>query len=236
MLKYNNKNNLNNLVDDTFSQKFNIANNLKNNLSYLIKKYNIDNETLAKCTGLANSTIASLRSRAGNPTILTLKPLADFFGVTLDQLINQDCSLLESVDENSKLNQNINIAIPIIDISRVAEWPFYIDFNIQDNPELYINTTNNINNMCFAVTLDSEVLAPYYKKNTVFIIDPYKSITDSNIVIVSIDNKSPTFRQVFIDGGVNYFKPINPDFGKMQLSQNYTVYGVVIRAVSEICI
>lgn len=85
------------------SYKLDINNNLKNNLRYLIKKYKIDNETLAKCTGLSLATIASLRTRSNNPTVLTLQPLADFFNLTIDQLINHDCSELE--DTNSKIQK-----------------------------------------------------------------------------------------------------------------------------------
>ncbi|MBP9722784.1 MAG: helix-turn-helix domain-containing protein [Gammaproteobacteria bacterium] len=208
--------------------KLSLIDNLQKNLKYLIKKYNLDNESLAKCTGLASSTIASLRTRATNPTILTLQPLADFFNITIDQLISQDYTSQEQ--QNSNINNQAVINIPLININMVPEWPTG-NVNILD----YITTSGKINSRCFALRLDSEVLMPNYQKNTVLIIDPYKTAEDSNIVILSIENKQLTYRQVFIDGMVLYFKPVNTEFGSLEVISNYKIYGVVVRAIFDVC-
>jgi SOS-response transcriptional repressor LexA len=212
-------------------QKANITNNLKQNLSYLIKKYQIDNETLAKCTGVAQSTIASLRSRTSNPTVLTLQALADFFNVTIDQLITQNGASLDNISQQPSNN---TVWIPIIDIVKVADWPFIINTNQNENPDLFVNTRNDIHNLCFAVKLNSEVLMPFYQKNTIFIIDPNQEPKDSNIVLVDLECQNKiTFRQLFIDATDYYFKPINPEFSGMQMGNNFKIYGVVIRALQN---
>lgn len=215
------------------NKKQELDNNLRLNLAYLIKKYKIDNEILAKCTGLSSATIASLRSRATNPTISTLQPLVEFFNITIDELINQDCQQLDAnrSEEANLSTRAKNISIPIISLDRVKDWPY----QVTKSPEVqYINTKNDINNNCYALKLDGNVLLPQYKKNTLFIVDPDLEVNDSNLVVVSLNKTPATFRQVFIDSYKYYFKPINPDFGGMEFVENYSVHGVVIRAIYDL--
>lgn len=222
----------------TADQKLNQANYLQQNLKFLIKKYNLDNDSLAKITGLTSYTIASLRTRITNPTLVTLKPLAEFFNLTIDQLVYQDCCI-DHGSQQQNLNLINNVNIPVIDIERASSWPFdgYKNNNINDINDInieFITTTGKINNNCYAIKLDSEVLMPSYQKNTILIIDPNKTPQDSNIVLISIENNPLTYRQVFLDAGVFYFKPVNPDFGGMVLIKKYKIYGVVIRAIFDV--
>ncbi len=211
------------------SYKDDINNNLKNNLKYLIKKYNIDNETLAKCTGLSLATIASLRTRSNNPTVLTLQMLADFFNLTIDELINHDCSQFDTI--NSAIKKNI--VVPIINLDMVSQWPINADRILSESNDV-VTTTGNVSNFCYALRIDNEVLMPQYRKNTILIVDPNKKVADSNLVIVSFNCQKPTYRQVFIDADTLYFKPLNPDFGSMQYYKEYKVHGVIVRAIIDI--
>lgn len=225
--------NFNRNIHKDSAQQIKISDNLKKNLTYLIKKYDIDNDALAKCTGIASSTIASLRSRAGNPTILTLQALADFFNISIDHLINQDCSALDLNAQSQKDDlSKSSVLVPIIHIEQVINWPFAIDKKLNSN--FFVNTNNDINNLCFALRLNSEVLMPFYQKNTVFIVDPNKEPVDGNIVVVALDEGNKvTFRQLFIDAQDYYFKPINHEFGGMQLASDFKIYGVVVRALQN---
>lgn len=215
------------------SNSSNLSNQLQKNLKFLIKKYNLDNDSLAKITGLTSYTIASLRARSTNPTLLTLKPLAEFFNLTIDQLVYDNCEIIDESNKNNNLNLD-NINIPIININDLNSRVVNIYNNENNNVIDYIVTSGNINNNSYALRLDSEVLMPSYQKNTVLIVDPSKVPQDSNIVVISIDNNQPTYRQVFIDSGEFYFKPINPDFGGMAIIKNYKIYGVVIRAIFDV--
>lgn len=208
------------------SSNYIFQNYLKTNLAFLIKKYNFDNESLAKCTGLATATIASLRTRATNPTIATLQPLAEIFGISIDQLISQDCR----IDiEQKTFDSSISIlSVPIIDLKNVPTWPHKF------TAEQYIVTNNNISNACYAIQLSTEILAPMYQKHTVLILDSERVPEDSNIVLLSLNNSELTFRQVFIDAGQFYFKPINQQFGGLQMVQEYKIYGVVVRAIYDL--
>src|SRR3990167_958328 len=62
--------------------------NLSNILSHLMSEKGIKSAELARKTGVGQPVVYRLMTGATeNPQILTLKPIADFFGVSLDQLI-----------------------------------------------------------------------------------------------------------------------------------------------------
>lgn len=234
---YNTKNNIK-------SNNMDIRSNIQSNLQYLIKKYNIDNDILAQCTGVSVSTIASLRSRATNPTILTLYPIAEFFNISIDQLINEDCSF-KYPNNIVDLNKSKNINLVVLDLNKIdisnqsgnIGSINNLEYTNKNNDNLEsVNTTADINPNCYAVKLDSEVLKPNYNKNTILIIDPELKPQDGNIVLVSLTKNTakPTFRQVFVDSNTLYFRTINTEFGGMQAYNTYKIHGVVVRAVYNV--
>lgn len=73
-------------------------------LSHLMSKNNISSAELARKTGVGQPVIYRLMTgTTENPQIFTLKPIADFFGVTLDQLLG---SISFS---NMKMQNNISV-------------------------------------------------------------------------------------------------------------------------------
>ena len=64
-----------------------MKNNLANSLKDLIAKNKISARTLAKETGLSISTISDVLN-GRSPSLKNLQILSDYFGVTLDFLVN----------------------------------------------------------------------------------------------------------------------------------------------------
>lgn len=63
------------------------------NLAYLRKKYGMTQQELVEIIGLKNkSSISLIENGKYEPSIENLEKLADFFGVTMDQIVKQDLS------------------------------------------------------------------------------------------------------------------------------------------------
>ncbi|MBT9699703.1 helix-turn-helix domain-containing protein [[Eubacterium] rectale] len=63
------------------------------NLAYLRKKYGMTQQELVEIIGLKNkSSISLIENGKYKPSIENLEKLADFFGVTMDQIVKQDLS------------------------------------------------------------------------------------------------------------------------------------------------
>ena len=64
---------------------------LAQNIKKLRKKHKLSQEQLARKAGITYSTLIKIESGAnGNPTINTLKKLADALDVSLDELVGRD--------------------------------------------------------------------------------------------------------------------------------------------------
>lgn len=64
-----------------------------NNLRYLRKKYNMSQEDLADKLGYKSfTTIQKWESGVSEPSVSMVKKIADIFGVTMDQITNDDLS------------------------------------------------------------------------------------------------------------------------------------------------
>ena len=98
--------------------------NLATVLSHLMSKNGLTSSELARKTGIAQPVIYRLMSgNTENPQILTLRPIADYFGISIDQLLglsalsNQkilDKALLHDI--TNKLSTIKTIASALIDI------------------------------------------------------------------------------------------------------------------------
>ena len=78
-------------------------------LQYLMMKLGIDETFLSTQTHVAKANISRLKNDpASNPTLATLKPLADFFGITVSQLLG------EVPLEDEAFQQGNHFRIPVI--------------------------------------------------------------------------------------------------------------------------
>ena len=62
------------------------------NLQYLRKKHGITQIDIARLLGVSKATSCKYENGEVEPSIGSLEKLADFFGVTMDQIIKQDLS------------------------------------------------------------------------------------------------------------------------------------------------
>lgn len=68
-----------------------------NNLRYLRKKYDMSQEVLANKLGYKSfTTIQKWESGVSEPSVSMVKKIAELFGVTMDQITNDDLSAAEN--------------------------------------------------------------------------------------------------------------------------------------------
>lgn len=67
------------------------------NIKYLRLKHDIKQEEIAKLLGVSGATVCKYEKGNIEPTVSQLLKLADYFGVTMDQLLKQDLSLDNSL-------------------------------------------------------------------------------------------------------------------------------------------
>lgn len=186
-------------------------------LSELIKKYNLNALELERLTGVPSSTIYRLlKDTNGNPTIEVLKKLSSFFQVTVSQLIGEDpigCKqipLVQPSDIHSFLNSPQDTRFELDTIP--------IDFPLSGK--------------CFATFSQDNMMEPFILVNSIVIVDPEREIANKDFVLL-IKNKDekPIIRQIISDGEDFYLKILNSSFPvdlKILNLKNYQFIGVIV--------
>jgi SOS-response transcriptional repressor LexA len=206
-------------------------------LNKLMEKTQININQICKNTGLAQNTVKRMCTDINsNPTLDSLTKVADFFGVSPNQLLG-----IEPLpDEANSFIPNFEKwdKIPILSLTQVVDWPKNIDDIKSEISTKYVLTDIEINEETFALIVSDEALEPKFSDGTILIFDAKRSPKNKDIVILIIDEKKlPQFRQILMDGDEMYSKTINPNLpgsGSVRLEANkFTIFGVLIQAKSN---
>ena len=192
---------------------------IANNLRTLMFQNNIDSIELSKKTGIALTTINLLKKGGGNPTLSTLLTVANYFGITLNELTT------------GTIHKKI-FEIPLIDISE-SELFNTKQKNHRDTISCEMENSE-IAAGCFAVKMNNNSLSPFFEKGTIFIIDSKKLPQDGDIVLVKFGESLPCFRKIFIEADSHYFKSVSEIMtSSVVKTQDYSLCGVVIKAIQQ---
>lgn len=206
-------------------------------LHKLMQRTNININQLSKNTGLANTTIKRmLTEHDSNPTLASITKLAEFFGITPNQLIGNEPLPEGNVGYYPAFEQWSKV--PLLNISQAAAWPNILE-EVKEQPDTeYVLTDIETNEKVFAVIASDETLEPKFSEGTILIFDPTRNPKNKDYVMLVIeDNDIPQFRQILIDGPDMYAKTVNPEFSHgspLKLTKgNFKILGVLIQAKSN---
>jgi transcriptional regulator with XRE-family HTH domain len=201
-------------------------------ITSLMQEMKIKESELARQTGLPQTTINRLLlSSTSDPRANTLKPIANYFGVTVGQLIGEE-PLNPSRIEGSfgAYNREAWTHVPIISWEDTLAWVFRKDsYNIYSHKK-WIATERPISRTSFAIT-SKPFMEPRFRKNSILITDPDAEYQDSKFVVVSLDNKSVTVRQLIFDHVECYLKNFDTTLPTIKLDKSkHRILGVIIES------
>jgi len=206
-------------------------NELSINLKDLLLNAKISENELARKTGVAQQVINRILSGENkNPKIATLSPIANYFMVSISQLIGD-----ESLEIKSKVNTNYLgwHEIPIL------EWDILIKKSLHKalllkNEKLLvdINPSNNV----FALRMHDSSMEPKFSHGTILIFDPNKNPSNGDFALIKIQDQKIEFRQVFIRNNKSFVKCLNPkheDYNSTPMINESDYIGVLIQSRTD---
>lgn len=156
-----------------------------------------------------------------NPHLSSLKPIADFFSITVEQLRGLDP--IHSIEKISK--------IPIICWNEAVNWPSNKN---KEKAQNLILTDANISQQAYALRIQDASMEPVFPQGTLLILDPEKSPKNRSYVIAKLAKLSePIFRQLLIDIESRYLKPLTPDLERYKMSRlnnNDKILSILVQA------
>lgn len=197
---------------------------LSDNLNFLMTEARISADELGRRTGIPASTIKKIRNRYNpNPTLTTLLPLAQYFTITLDQLVGNEPLPETRVKGSYQMNAEKLRQIPVLSWEESICWP-----NTIERSHLTTTTENNYGVTAYALIVEEdnwENLA----RNTLLLVDPMLEVEHRDYIVVHKQGqKKPALKQALFDEGQIYLKPITREYPIATLTSEHKILGVVV--------
>lgn len=187
---------------------------------------------LARRVGLKQPTVHRIvEAISPDPHYRTLVPLAQFFGITVEQLRGQE-SLPWNLYDAWGLHGQDMAAVPIISWEEAVQWPENIDRTAQRPDPILM--PHPVNENTFALVMEDSSMSPQFPKGTVLVIDPNRSYKDRSYVLLKMqDHERAVFRQLLLDARQYYLKCLSPDLDGVRaelLKDDVKICGTLIQA------
>lgn len=194
---------------------------LCDNLNTLMREHSVNASDLARRIGLPASTIKKIRNRDNpNPTLSTLLPIAEFFSLTLSQLIGHE-------PLSSEMKKNIQV-IPKITWEEAIKWP-----NVINENRSFLTIEKKFNEQSYALSMLDDLA--FLAKDTLLIVDPVMKPSHKDYVIVHKENqKLPSLREYYIDEEIIYLKPLVNGLQISHLEPTHKILGVMVEYRKQI--
>ena len=202
--------------------------NLSNNLELLISASGLSESELSRRMNLTTATLNKIKTGImSNPTLHTLNNIANYFEVSIDQLIGN--KPLETY-----FSKNLH-CVPIIKIDEIPHTNIkdltYITHNNWTRIELGMDIAkHNI----FAIVSFGDAMFPLLDKQTIAIVDGDCKPTNKSLVLSYIaQSKEVLIRKILIDGSCTILKPLNNSFPDIKLMPADKILGTVVSTIKE---
>ena len=194
---------------------------LAHTIKSLMEKCGLNESQLSRKTGIGQPVIHRMASgHTTNPKIETLRPIAHFFGINIDQLIG---------DEPIHSQKNALRSIPLLKINGTIEWPtqHHMPHHVTSHLSIDMPTAPN----AFAIILKDATMQPRFPEHTLVILEPTSIASNNDFVLAQLKSSGiVTFKQLIMDGTQKLLKPLNRDFNITPMHDNDTIIGKLIQA------
>lgn len=194
-------------------------------LKKLMALHKINMTQLNKSTDVPLTTLNRILSGKNiNPTITSLLPLAEFFNITLNQLMGIDPLNLDASSNIPIKKTDAWIYIPLINWEQALEWP---KNNLDKTAFDSISTDIDLSANAFALRIE-ELNWEGFFSGSILITDPdIKPEHSDYVVTVKKGQAKASLKQILIDDGCKYLRPLNKEYQTQVMDSSYSIVGTV---------
>lgn len=200
-------------------------------LRKLMEEAGLTEAALARQVNLPQTTVNRLLlGGTTDPRTYTLKPIADYFGITIGQLCG-----FESLPSNritGTVNPSQRLAwrtVPIIEWDAIPSWRFDKKKISPLTHNHWISTERDLSEDAYALRSLS-FMEPRFRKGSLLIIDPNAEYKDGHFIVLALDGITPTVRRIMIDGSEIWLKTFEQSQAPLKLEKKHTIYGVIVES------
>ncbi|MBY0379499.1 MAG: XRE family transcriptional regulator [Burkholderiales bacterium] len=194
-------------------------------IKILLEECNLDEASLSRHVCIPKSTLSRLINHDANPTLETIKPIAEFFGLTVSQLIGETAIPSDRLPGTCFPNPYTVSRVPILNFLNIDT---YLNDTISNFE--WVSTEKELTEKSFAIFIENDEFNLFIPKNSLVIININSLPEYGDIVLAKLKKTNTlTLRQFMVDDGDCYFRTLNPNINKVsKVSKEDTIYGVII--------
>jgi len=172
-----------------------------------------------------------ITGKSTRPYKSSLKPIADFFSMSIEQLIGEQSFTNNPliINEETSLQTRKIAYLPLIPWEKLQHHQM-----TDENKYEKIPFVGNISTLGYATILTDYSMEPLFSHGSMLIFDPEKTFKDRSYVLVQLNETNlPVFRQLLIDLDQKYLKPLNPDlnaFKMRAIGENDRIVATLVEA------
>jgi len=181
-------------------------------------------EELGARVGLTGARVSLWESGTNPPTLPTLRQLAVIFDVPLSYFLDE-----AATEELSETAIEIRSKVPVISWVQAGDWQEIQDMYELGDGEGWVPSVVRTGSRAFALRVHGDSMAPEFLEGDIVVVDPDRRAENGSYIIARLDNEAEaTFKQLVIDGGTTYLKPLNPRYPILTVETDATIVGVVV--------
>lgn len=197
---------------------------LVSNLQQLMRDRKVNEAELSRQTEIPQPTLHKILSgKTTDPRISTLKVLAEYFEVALDDLYQENLGLT-----NKQLPKGISI--PVISWADCLNAKNHINTLTTNNCDKWIVIESAEHEYVYGL-VSKPCFEPFFPRGTVLVIDPEQKPQDGDLIVVHYpETNEATLRELSIDGPTQLLLPLNDAYDASKLDKSIKVLGVVMQS------
>lgn len=171
-----------------------------NNIKMLMQKHGLTIEELADELGVSISTINRLLMGTRiDPRLSTLRPLAKFFDVSIEELMGERPLNIKLKDAGPFDSKQALIQVPIIHWEQVKNAENIVSHLNFDKWDSWMVVSSIMSEQAYALKIQQTSLPPPFYLHSIIVIDPGRDPKDSDYVLI-IQDENPILVKVVLNG------------------------------------
>jgi SOS-response transcriptional repressor LexA len=121
--------------------------------------------------------------------------------------------------------------VPVISWVQAGFWMEAVDNFAPGQADEWIDTEVTVRRHTYALKVKGDSMEPDFPEGMILIVEPECDAENGNYVIAKNDDNEATFKQLVMDGGIFYLKPLNPRYPILRVESGTKIIGVVREAI-----
>lgn len=205
-------------------------------ISSLLQDKNGGNQSeLARYVGVTPQAVQQWVAGETSPRGNNFRKVAEFLETTIEYLLTGGITVSRKIgpisDENVSSGPDLFGRVPLISSVQAGDWSNIVDNFQPGDAEDWLFYPKKLGPKAFALRVSGISMEPKYQHGDIIFVDPdVPAEHGSNVVVRLDDENQATFKQLVVEDGRKYLRPLNPDWQPrmIPINGNATICGVAI--------